>query len=91
MYVDLLDTYNQYFDRQGKEVDYDEEGIDGLVPYEQAQALQKILTCEVSIYLLRRNEGLCGSLVDDMISIRRKFIDEYEEKYEKYVEYNDFM
>jgi len=91
MYVDLLDTYNQYFDRQGKEVDYDEEGIDGLVPYEQAQALQKILTCEVSIYLLRRNEGLCGSLVDDMISIRRNFINEYEEKYEKYVEYNDFM
>jgi len=91
MYVDLIDTYNQYFELSEREVDYDEEGIDGLVPMEQAYALQKILTCEVSLYLLRRNEGLCGSVVDDMVSIRRKFIEEYEAKYEKYVEHNDFM
>jgi len=62
-----------------------------MIPYEQSKEIANILTCEVSIYLLRRATGGCGSLADNMVGMRRKLVIEYEAKYkEKYVEYNDF-
>jgi hypothetical protein len=92
MRVTLPVTTNiDYYDQDGREIDFEKTNEDGLVPFEEAEAIQHILTCEVSIYLLRRANGICGSLVDNMVDIRRKYINDYERTYGKtYVEYNDF-
>lgn len=79
-----------YYAKVGKELDYEETNEPNMIPEPQFILLQNILTTEVSIYLLRRNIGFCGSLVDDMAGIRRGLINQYEAAYEKYVEYNDY-
>ena len=79
-----------YFAKVEKELDWDETDNLNLIQPKQWNLLQHILTCEVSIYFLWRNVGFCGSLVDDMVEIRRTFINQYGENYEKYIEYNDF-
>ena len=86
----IVTTSEQYYEQVGKEIDYDETGGDGMVPMQEAEAIQNILTCECSIYLLRRQAGWCGSITDDMIALRRKFINEYELNGKIYIEYNDF-
>ena len=90
MYVTLDVTIAQdYFSNLGKEIDWDEDDASKIDPT-QADAIDEILAIEASIYLLRRTSKLCGSLSDIMVSLRRKLITEYEDKYEPYVEYNDF-
>ena len=90
--MDILNVSlaREYFDKTDREIDHDETGKAGLIPIDKADLLQNILTTEVSIYLLRRNIGFCGSLVDDMANIRRRLIDNYELDFEPYIEYNDF-
>jgi len=86
-----ISLVEDYFNKVNKEIDWEEMNYSDLIPMAQANLLQNILTTEVSIYLLRRNIGFCGSLVDDMVGIRRNFINQYEENFgEKYIEYNDF-
>ena len=48
---------------------------------EQSEDILKILTLDVSYYLLRRIGGLCGSHGDRVMEIRRKLINNYESKY----------
>lgn len=79
-----------YFERLGKEIDWEETGNKKKIPLAQHEALQNILTCECSIFCLRRAHGnIDGGISDSMVAIRRRFIDEYEEKYEKYIEVNN--
>lgn len=79
-----MSTSTEYFNEVGKEIDYEETGNADMVSCEQADHIQRILTCEASMFLLRRATGICGSLVDDMTKIRRDFITSYEEKYGEY-------
>lgn len=93
MHVEL-EIYNssQFFELQEKEIDWDNEYPTDptYVSYEQADLLDRILTTEASIYLLRRATGTDGFQVDTMASIRQKFIEEYNEKYPEYTSHNDF-
>jgi hypothetical protein len=87
----IVTTSEQYYDQVGKEIDYDETGGEGMVPMQEAEEIQHILTCECSIYLLRRHVGWSQVISDDMIALRRIFIEIYEQTYDKiYIEYNDF-
>jgi hypothetical protein len=79
-----------YYAKVGKKLDYNETNKPNMIPEPQFSLLQNILTTEVSIYLLRRNIGFCGSLVDDMAGIRRGLINRYEAAYEEYIEYNNY-
>lgn len=92
MHIELYTvTARDYFNHVEKEINYEDENIDGMIPAKQADVIADILTCEVSIYLLRRATGGCGSLADNMVAMRRKLIEQYEKEYnEKYVVYNDF-
>jgi hypothetical protein len=55
---------------------------------DQIQKIDYILATEHSIYLLRRAYNICGSHIDNMASLRRKLINEYEEKYGKWNDAN---
>lgn len=90
MNVDLeITTSEEYFAKTNREIDYEEYDTTK-VSLKQSEELQKILTTECSIYLLRRVTGLCGSLPDNMVIIRRELINKYEQKHEKYITYNNF-
>jgi len=93
MKVELnVDTSEDYFNEVDKEIDWDEEGDPNKIPYEQAEDIQKIITSEASIYLLRRSTGVCGSLTDTMCEMREKLIIEYQNKWsEEYISYNDYL
>jgi hypothetical protein len=82
---------SEYFLKsENKEIDWNETGDKNLISMMQHNKLQNILTCEASIFLLRGSAEFGGELADDMVSIRRNFINEYEKDYGKYIEYNDF-
>lgn len=83
-------TSEEYFLKLGQEIDW-EENDNTKISINQQDEIAQILTTEASIYLLRRATGLCGSLVDNMVIIRRDLINEYEYTYGPYVEYNDFL
>ncbi len=90
MYVNLkVSTSGEYFSRQEMEIDWQEDDA-SKVPSKQADEVGEILATEVSIFLLRRATGFCGSVVDQMVSVRRGLIEKYETKYETYIEHNDF-
>jgi len=90
MHIDLkASTSAEYFELLGCEINW--EGDDKTkVPTEQADAVQEILSIEASIYLTRRCTGLCGSVVDNLVALRRKLINAYEQHYDFYIEHNDF-
>lgn len=90
MYVNLkVSTCEEYFSQQEREIDW--LGDDNLkVSTKQADEIGKILSTEVSIFLLRRATGFCESLIDQMVCVRRDLIEKYENNYETYVEYNDY-
>jgi hypothetical protein len=92
MHVDLkVTTVNEYANYLGKEIDYEEREPEyfkkpensNTISAKEADALQCVISCEVSIYLLRRSTGHCGSVVDNMVQIRRFFINEYEKMFAK--------
>lgn len=86
-------THIDYFDIIGKEIDFDDTDNKDMISLKEAESIQKILTCEVSIFLLRDVSGprFCGSLIDDMVDTRRKFINQYESNFGKdYIEYNEY-
>lgn len=90
MHVNLkVSISEEYFSQTEREIDW-EENDSTKIPTKQADDLQKILATEASIYLLRRATGFCGSLIDNMVSIRRELINHYESNYETYVVYNDY-
>ena len=90
MHVTLdITTAEEYFAKTDREVDWDHD-LDKDIPEDQANALQDILTIEVSIYVLRRVTGLCGMQADVMASLRQSLICEYEIIYEPYILYRDF-
>ena len=81
-----VSTCEEYFAQTGREIDWDDD-----YQTQQADELQQILASEISIFFLRRATGICGSVIDSMIEVRRDLINKYESSYdEKYVEYNDF-
>jgi hypothetical protein len=89
MHVNLEMTQaEEYFGKTDRKIDWEEDGS-GQISVAQADTLQRILTAEASIHILRRVTGLCGSLVDNMTEIRRDLINQYE-MYEPYVHYRDF-
>lgn len=90
MHIDLnITTSEEYFNETNRQIDWDGNDNTKVSP-KQADALQKILASEVSIHILRRVTGICGSLADDMVEVRRHLINEYEQTYEPYKEYRDF-
>jgi hypothetical protein len=90
MHVNLkVSTSEEYFLQVEREIDWEEKDT-SKVPIKQADEIGKILATEVSIFLLSRATGFCGSLIDHMVSVRRGLIKEYEIVYEAYIEYNDF-
>jgi len=90
MHVNLkVSTSEEYFSQVEREIDWEEDDT-SKVPTKQADEIGKILATEVSIFLLRRATGFCGSLIDHMVSVRRGLIKKYEIDYEPYIEHNDF-
>lgn len=90
MKIDIeIDTSEEYFNKTDRQIDWDEND-DNKVSTKQADNLQKILTTEASIYLLRLAVGGVGHLVDNMVEIRREYINFYEQVHEPYEEYNDY-
>jgi len=90
MHVNLkVITCNDYFSQVGRKI-YWNENDKSKVQVKQADEINKILATEVSIHLLRDATGICGSLIDTMVGIRRELIKKYETNYETYIEYNDF-
>ena len=91
-------TVTEYAEWLGLTINYEEEEPayfkkpenSKTISAKEADAIQCILSCEVSIYLLRRSTGHCGSVVDNMVEIRRFFINKYEEAFaKKYEDVND--
>lgn len=82
---------DDYFSLTEREIDWDDEKDSSKISLKQAEDLQKILTTEVSIFLLRRTAGFCESITDSMLDIRSDLIKNYENNYEKYISYNDFI
>jgi len=79
----------EYFEGQGLEIDWD--GNDSSkIPLKQANALDKIITTEVGIHVLRRVTGVDGWNADIMVEIRRGFINAYEKEFGKYNDTQDF-
>lgn len=90
MNVDFkVSTSTEYFEQTGREIDWEEDDTSKVSVF-QSDAIQDILAIEVSIYLMRRVSGICGSLSDSLIDMRRRLISNYASDYEPYVEYNDF-
>jgi hypothetical protein len=90
MHVDLkVSTSGEYFSQVEREIDWEEDDS-SKVPIKQADEIGKILATEVSIFLLRRSTGFCGSLIDHMRSVRNGLIKNYESEYDTYIKYNDF-
>jgi hypothetical protein len=50
--------------------------------------LEKILSCEVAIYCMRRSVDADGFNIDIMTEVRRNFINEYEKNGKKYLYFN---
>lgn len=96
MHVNLrCATVSEYSVEVDREIDWDNENKESdMISYNESKAIQHILSTEVSIYLLRRSTGHCGSVTDDMCDIRQKFIMEYEKTFgREYVKINktDFL
>ena len=99
MHVELnVVMAHEYADQLGLTIDYEEREPEywkkpansKTMSAEEADAIQCILTCEASTYLLHRSTGVDGGNVDNMVQIRRFFINEYETKFaKKYVELNE--
>ena len=86
MKVELkVSTSEEYFSQVERVIDWEDDS-----DWKVATEIDKILATEVSIFLLRRATGFCGSLIDKMVEIRRGLINKYESDYEPYQEYNDF-
>lgn len=86
-------TAKEYFQKQDTTLVmyYDvEDAEDSDIKYNQANLIDKIIAVEISIFVLRRTVGVCGSMIEALREIRRQFIDTYEENYEDYNQYNDF-
>lgn len=79
-------TYDEYLEELGIEPDEDPSHEE----FEKYQAIQNILSCDVSIYLTRRTGYLCGSVTDNLKSLQVECINRYEEKYNtKYIDFNN--
>jgi len=91
MHIELeVYTAEEYFSRLGNEIDW-EENDDTKVSIQEADAINKILTCEASLFALRRATGTDGFQVDNMREMRRHFINAYESNFgDKYVSHNDY-
>jgi len=90
MHVTLQILHSEeYFQQMDREIDWDETNDPKKVSLAQADLIFKILTCEASIFLLRRATGSDGGNVDIMVGVRRDFIKEYEKSYEPYNYYNE--
>ena len=76
-----ITTSEEHFSQTYTEIDWDGDNKNK-VSTDQAEELQKILAAECSIYLLRRVTGLCGSLIDNMVTVRRELINKYEQTHE---------
>lgn len=88
MLTDLLPvttSYKYLVSRDGisDDVDFTDEQEN------EMEALQNILSMEVAIYLTRRTSGCCGSIIDNLRSLRRDFISKYEAEYKiSFIDYN---
>lgn len=83
MHVDLnATTVSEYGEQHGRVIDYDcKVSTVDVISNNEAELIQRILTCEVSIYCLRRITGACGSNVDTMGEMRSELIKKYNATY----------
>jgi hypothetical protein len=87
MNIELIVTDGEeYANQLDLQIDWDETGEPNTISIEEYNALNKILACEMSVYVLRRTAGGVGFQVDTMTEIRRSYINEYEKTFNK--EYN---
>ena len=56
---------------------------------EQISLIGEILAIEHSIYLLRRANQICGSHIDNIVSLRRKLITQYEKNHGDWLNDNE--
>jgi hypothetical protein len=92
MHLNLtLSTASEYAEQVEREVDFENEGIENAISSEEYDALQQIITCEISVDLLRSTSGICGINSDTMRDLKCKLIVEYESTYNrKYIVFNEY-
>jgi hypothetical protein len=74
---DENDFYKQHDTEKRREIEYND--------------IQKILTSQISLYVLRRTRGVDGSHIDIISEITSDLIKEYEKKYKKkFINVNEF-
>lgn len=65
-----------------------EESLEQRECTSQGEKILKILTTDITIYILRRMPHVCASHIDNMGSIKRKLIRDYEKLYPTYKDPN---
>jgi hypothetical protein len=69
-------TVEEYFEKTGQDVDWDKN-------YKQIVLMEKIISIEVSIFILFRTSGVDESLVDSLKETKKDLIKQYEKQYEE--------
>lgn len=77
IYYDMInseDEYENFYEKNKYELDL----------------IEIILTLDVCIFINRRISGICESVVDNLNSMRRKYINEYKTSFNKtYIDINE--
>ncbi len=80
-----------YFYKSNRKINWNNDNNkDESVSLSQSELIDKILSIEAAIWVLMLSTHFDSFTTDNMRSIRRKLINEYEANYnEKYIEYNE--
>lgn len=73
-------TVYDYIARKGVEPDEYEDYFEHPEVKDHVQAIQDVLTLEISIYVFRRLNGPWGEVIDNLVSQRTRKINEYREQ-----------
>ena len=79
----IVGTATQYFERLDKEVDWNETGDENLVPLQEFNLVEDIISLQVSFWCLRRLRNSCESISDNLYTQMRNKIREYEVNFNK--------
>jgi hypothetical protein len=86
----IMDTAIDYFVKQGRipdkedcddYIDEENTGVEGKISIKEYQVVEEIITCQISLFCLRRISHCCGSNVDIMHRMIQRKIKQYEETY----------
>ncbi len=85
---DVIGTGVEYFEKLGKELDWDETGDESLVSMKEYELVCEIIALQVSFWAVRRLSNCCGSNVDTLKDIINSKILEYESKFGEFENFN---